>query len=496
MGVNTKSFDNASDMITFSRASGAYGLTKVGYGSELVTNGTFDTGIEGWRVWTYPHTPVISYDSLNQRLLFTTAQYGTIRTTIPVVAGVTYRFTYTTDASFWIADVNGNDPITGTVIHQDGESLYWLATSTRDIDFVVQGRLSGSNQYYVDNVSVKEVTYNSSDPSSALELIYHPNDVPRIEYNTDGTSKGLLVEESRTNSITNSESCSFVDQSGGTVTASTTPAPYGMSSTVKRVQSSTFNGGGRLPVTILTAGNSYCSVYVRSRTGADQNLKITASGTSAATQVAPASGDWVRLGKVALFGAGSRDMRVLSTGDTIDLDIALPQVELGSFPTSYIKTTGATATRSADVASIPVADFGYNQGAGTLFVEAAPAALSSKNIFNLNVSGIDSESIYSNPDSSGHLIVRDTTTQVNLDAGSFVPNQTSKLAVVIKANDFAACLDSGNVVKDSAGTVPSPISNMHIGSTAPQSGIYSGHIKSIKYYPRRLTDAQLQELTT
>jgi len=32
----------------------------------------------------------------------------------------------------------------------------------------------------------------------------------------------------------------------------------------------------------------------------------------------------------------------------------------------------------------------------------------------------------------------------------------------------------------------------------PESGVTSGavHIKSIRYYPRRLTDAQLQELTT
>ena len=51
MGVNTKSFDNASDMITFSRASGGYGLTKVGYGSELVTNGGFDSDSD-WTLGT------------------------------------------------------------------------------------------------------------------------------------------------------------------------------------------------------------------------------------------------------------------------------------------------------------------------------------------------------------------------------------------------------------------------------------------------------------
>ena len=55
MGVNTKSFDNASDMITFSRASGGYGFTKVSYGPELVTNGTFDTDSDwtkgtGWSI--------------------------------------------------------------------------------------------------------------------------------------------------------------------------------------------------------------------------------------------------------------------------------------------------------------------------------------------------------------------------------------------------------------------------------------------------------------
>ena len=70
MGVNTKSFDNASDMITFSRASGGYGLTKVSYGPELVTNGDFATDSDwtkgtGWSIcwrccdtlWSYGIKP-------------------------------------------------------------------------------------------------------------------------------------------------------------------------------------------------------------------------------------------------------------------------------------------------------------------------------------------------------------------------------------------------------------------------------------------------------
>ena len=45
------------------------------------------------------------------------------------------------------------------------------------------------------------------------------------------------------------------------------------------------------------------------------------------------------------------------------------QVEEAAFGSSYIKTTGSTASRSADVASIDVDQFGYNQSEGTVFVD-------------------------------------------------------------------------------------------------------------------------------
>jgi len=128
-------------------------------------------------------------------------------------------------------------------------------------------------------------------------------------------------------------------------------------------------------------------------------------------------------------------------------------------------------------------------------VEATPIVLNSGNLLNLNTSGSDATSIYANPNTSGHLVVRNTTTQVNLDAGSFASGQASKLGLAIKENDFAVCLDAGTVASDNSGTLPSPIATMAIGSTAPHTGFCNSHIKSLKYYPRRLTNAQLQELT-
>ena len=46
--MGTKTFNNYEDLLTFTRASNGHALRPVSYGSELVTNGTFDTDTTGW----------------------------------------------------------------------------------------------------------------------------------------------------------------------------------------------------------------------------------------------------------------------------------------------------------------------------------------------------------------------------------------------------------------------------------------------------------------
>ncbi|MBW3099287.1 phage head spike fiber domain-containing protein, partial [Pseudohoeflea coraliihabitans] len=47
------------------------------------------------------------------------------------------------------------------------------------------------------------------------------------------------------------------------------------------------------------------------------------------------------------------------------------QLETGDEPTSYIKTTASTATRLADDITIPLADFPWNGGSGTLQINGS-----------------------------------------------------------------------------------------------------------------------------
>ena len=493
----------ATDLIDFTRASEGYALAKVSYGEELVENGTFDSDASGWTVngtgasvsvdnGVATVTRGTNVSGITQQVSLTVGSIYRLQGTVGL--GTASSVAFRSGISGWTSTDYANVSGAGTY------EVIFVATSSSAYVTVYGGSSSGDT-FTADNISVKEVTFNQAD--GTLQLFPHPDDIPRIEYDADGNLLGLLIEEQRTNNITNSESCSFVDKSGGTVTASTTPAPYGTSSTVKRIQSSTLNGGGRLQVTILTGGDNYCSVYVRSRTGADQNLKITAAGTTGATQVAPASGDWVRLGRVASLGAGSRDMRVLSTGDTIDLDIALPQVELGSFPTSYIKTTGSTASRSADVAKIDVDQFGYNQNEGTVVAEFDSNGSDGSDyprVFALsNTSGSDLARFLINPTNTTTVSVITSSSGVALTgwSGSISPNTAETIALAIKQDSFAASLSGASTQTDASGNMPAKADLLAIGTQTNLGNNYlNGHIKSIKYYPRRLSDAQLVELTS
>jgi hypothetical protein len=147
-----------------------------------------------------------------------------------------------------------------------------------------------------------------------------------------------------------------------------------------------------------------------------------------------------------------------------------------------------------------VADFGYNQSEGTVVVEAKSAnvGLLSSYAFDLFegsnefISGTISNSNYdlyikNSADGMSDKALNSTAT---VSANTFIKHasgfDTSEAVVVI---DETA---SSEVALTS---LPSP-SELHIGSRGNNSKFVNGHIKSIKYFPRRLTNAQLVDLTS
>jgi hypothetical protein len=350
------------------------------------------------------------------------------------------------------------------------------------------------------------------------------NNIPRIEYAADGTLKGLLIEEQRTNLVTWSEDFTngFWTKSNTAVTADAAIAPDGAttadliypltSGNQRHIRVATYNPWtGTLTASFYakTAGIRYLVVVDTDGAGAGvgfdlQDGAVTISGAAASdgttASVTDAGNGWYRCtytstnGYFYLMPSDTVSGVFVTANGTDGLYIWGAQLEAGSFPTSYIPTSGATATRSADIASIPVTDFGYNTDAGTLVVEAS--ALSAGIAANLN-DGSDANRAFIFMDSAYQgLVTSGGVAQAVLDNGTISAGTVYKIAMATKLNDFALSLDGAAAATDVSGSMPVGVTTMNIGSRLSGVGPINGHIKSIQYFPRRLSNAQLQELTT
>jgi len=249
---------------------------------------------------------------------------------------------------------------------------------------------------------------------------------------------------------------------------------------------------------------------------ANFNLSTGAVGTTTGITVAQAEdlgNGWYRCEVTATATAtasttlsvqlGTGDQGISYTGDgTSGIYIYGAQLEQGAFPTSYIPTSGATATRSADVASMSVDAFGYNQSEGSVVVEATLASSSYASNANL-MSFADSGNadftrlwVWSGADNSIRWAVTEGgATQVD-STRTYTEQQDFVVGAVYSTNDFAVVLDGGSAATDTSGSVTSDIAKLNVGSKTGSTEFMTGHIKSIRYYPRRLTNAQLQEITS
>ena len=178
------------------------------------------------------------------------------------------------------------------------------------------------------------------------------------------------------------------------------------------------------------------------------------------------------------------------------------QLEAGSFPTSYIPTSGSQVTRSADLASIPVSAFGYNQDAGTIVVEFSkmyPDAV--YNRFHAGFGANSGNYIGMGYSSAQRAYVQPLVGEITISGASAPsPGEFATVAVGFDASGATSAVDGQSKNQTAIGSAPalSQSDTLYLGSSPFNAAavIASGHIKSLQYYPRRLTDAQLQELTS
>lgn len=188
----------------------------------------------------------------------------------------------------------------------------------------------------------------------------------------------------------------------------------------------------------------------------------------------------------------------------ITLRIGLPQLELGAFATSVIPTYGAAATRNADVASMTGTNFSswYNATQGTLYVEYSRFA--EVNFQAVAYFGTPAQTDYmallfgsSAPSNNQRFDVGvGGVSQASIAVLTTPPlNTITKTIGAYALNDFAATANGAAPGVDTVGTVPT-VTLFGLGTGTALTGPYlNGWIRSIRYYPTRLSNATLQGLT-
>ena len=507
----------ATDLIDFTRASKGHALAKVSYGEELVENGDFATDSD----WSKIGGATISGGKAS---IVSTGSFVSINQDIGAVTGkiyfVTIDVTVNSGAGVYIGV--GGGVVDSRRFEAPSTGSYAVAVIAGPADSKIQITRAGATDTDVDNISVKEVTFDQ--PDGTLQLFEHPEGIPRIEYDSDGNLLGLLIEEARTNLVVQSNdfntSWSKVNVS---VTSDDAVGPDGVSSADLLV-ATTANSQHRLDlIPTSSAGTQTFSVYLKPDGYSYAWLRIGTSGsgfnltdgstfatTGGITTTAQEVGNgWYRC-SIATTSASANDtvrINVLSSSSTNDfagngtsgIYIYGAQLEAGSFPTSYIKTTGSTATRSADVASIPVADFGFNSTEGTVVATIDRSGLQTSGnryAWQLFESANARTAIYLSPSQEAIFSIEGGTQQVNTGIGSSVVNQETKLAFAFATNNFAGCRNGATVVTDTSGTFNgNGYTTLQIGNNNG-SEVFTGHLKSIQYIPKRLSNAKLQELTS
>jgi hypothetical protein len=174
------------------------------------------------------------------------------------------------------------------------------------------------------------------------------------------------------------------------------------------------------------------------------------------------------------------------------------QLELGAFATSPILTTGAAATRLADVASITGTNFSsfWNQTEGTIVLGFRPPSTAIDSAPVTANGGTDANRIGfdTTPTSFGRLVVDSSSvSQVLIGTSGVSQGALNKFAGTYKVNDFAISKAGAAPSTDTSGTVPT-VDRLQIGSRV--GAVYlNGHIQSLAYYNKRLPNQTIQSLT-
>lgn len=185
-----------------------------------------------------------------------------------------------------------------------------------------------------------------------------------------------------------------------------------------------------------------------------------------------------------------------ASGNTEGVFVWGAQIEVGSVATSYIPTTTQAITRGADVINKTGVSSLIGQTEGTIYAEVDISAfVTGKRLVELSNGSAANRMVISVQGSLIQFLVQNaSSTQATIDSATLSAG-TFKVAAAYASNDFVFYVNGVKAGEDFIGTVPT-LNQINIGSTWNSILQFNDRIRAAAVYPNRLTNAQLQTLTT
>lgn len=307
-----------------------------------------------------------------------------------------------------------------------------------------------------------------------------------------GQESGIDYLDLRLNGTTNATSAVLFYESSSAIVA--TASQVWTASQMVRLMAGSLTNVTNMGMQLVVIGGSGTTNALRTATSAalrNQRHETTVTTGAGTTNV--------RMGLLLDF--------VNTAAVDVTLRIGLPQLELGGFATSMIKTSTAAAVRAADVYQAPLASlYWLREQEGTLlseFLTMAGGAAAAKTVFCI-----------SDGSSANRLHIAATAGTVNprIVAGgvaanpgalSYTDGVASKLALAYKigsgqgilAEDATLSTASSPTVLAAKGVYTDGLRVGVQPQTIGPGGWLNGWVKSLRYVPVRLANAELQSLT-
>jgi len=466
--VSVKEITNIGDF-TFSRSSsgtrvnsaGLVEVAKVIGTTEEVTNGDFSSG------GSWSGSASISGGQLTK-----------------TSGGLAYQSGVVTANKYYkvVVDVASLDGATKLYF---GGNQYTLSVGVQTIEAVG----GTSNTFVGFNNGYSSGSGSVFNSISVIEYI--ENDVPRLDYSGGATCASLLLEGQSTNLEEKSNGFStWSSNSNITRTADYITSPDGTQNAT-RLQ---FTANGFCANKTQSLASYTISCYAKRNNSGTENVGFFTNGSGVVNSAWAVTSEWKRFSYTfPTLNAGAMGIAGVSGAD---ISVYGFQIEgLATYATSYIPTSGATATRTADSGILTSASALIGQTEGTLYSEFNLTEDSAFTILEINLGNSTNNRILAYRNASYIAFIVQVGGVIEINNSTLVTFlDTNKIAITYQANNFKIYLNGSLVKAYTSGSIPSGFDTIDFQDNNLAGKKQS--IKSLILFKEILSDTELATLTT